>query len=138
MKTKSTNGTRESINWLAVTDLCARDAYENNFASRRGTYIVELFGAADSVVCIYDNNPYKDDATKRDRETDDITRRLAAIGVETLAYSTYPKDGVSAGYTYAMLVDADVARHNEVREVVYKALFDEKVGSETSDRGLER
>src|SRR3954447_8122143 len=88
--------------WHNLAFLCACDAFENNFPSRRGAYFIEDKG----VLCIYNNNPYAN-PTLREEETAKLRQRMKAEGLEELAYATYPFEGhEDAGYTYAMTIAA--------------------------------
>jgi hypothetical protein len=87
-----------SEGWAQFALVCAGDAHENHFPSRRGTwYITDL-----DVVVLYSNNPYVAGPTLRDEELAEFRERLRADGINELAYATYPDDG----YTYAMVLDA--------------------------------
>ena len=94
---------RTSVAWDTLALELARDAYLNHFPSRRGVW--ELVD--DGALCLYNNNPYADVPEGREWELAAFRRWLRAEGIGELAYSTYPPPGEeSAGYTYAMLLDA--------------------------------
>jgi hypothetical protein len=99
----TSNGKKSDRDWDAFAFECALDAHENHFPDRRGVWHITDW----DVLVVYNNNPYCGDPTARDRETNVIRERLAANGIKELAYATYPPEGKeSAGYTYAMVLDA--------------------------------
>ncbi len=93
-------------------DGLAEDAYENHFSSRRGIWHI----ADIDCLAIYNNHPYGKDASARPRELSRIKKRLAAVGIKTLAMgsggSTDGGDGQR--YTVTLLLDCSVDREDEV------------------------
>jgi hypothetical protein len=101
--------------WHSLAYRCAFDACENHFPSRRGVWFLEDIG----VLCLYNNNPYASDPTQRDKETDELRRRMKEAGIKELACATYPPEGEEdAGYTYAMLIAAEKEKADWVRETM--------------------
>jgi hypothetical protein len=93
----------------------AKDAHENYFSSRRGIWLFEDNG----IVCVYNNNPYADDAKRRDRETAAFRARMKAARIREVAYATYPPAGKEdAGYTYALLLKADDSKLSFIAEAL--------------------
>ncbi len=84
--------------WTRFALVCAGDAHENWFSSRRGTWHIEDL----DVVVLYNNNPYEKFPDLRDEELAEFRERLKAEGIEELGFATYPDDG----YTYAQVLNA--------------------------------
>jgi transcriptional regulator with XRE-family HTH domain len=102
--------------WTQFAKVCAADAHENWFESRRGTwYIKDL-----DVVVLYNNNPYAQYPTLRDEELAEFLSRLRAEGIQELAYATYPEDG----YTYAMVIDASRDREQFLADVMQDIMME--------------
>jgi len=104
----------------------AHDAYENNFSSRRGTGQWEGEGKAFGFY-IYDNNPWADDPTRRDRLYAELVAFLERRGCRLAERATYPTVGEDAGYTLALIfVSADqdnaIADHVAARDFAAKQL----------------
>ncbi|WP_439628901.1 helix-turn-helix domain-containing protein [Gemmata sp.] len=97
--------------WQALAAYYAKDARENHFSSRRGTWHIEDL----NVLCLYNNNPYAKGRHFRDEETAEFRKRLAEKGIKELAYAT-DGDGDSEfpDYTYAMIIDAGEDMQNWV------------------------
>ena len=95
MKTKK-------VNWDRFARACAEDAHVNWFPTRRGAWYINDLDA----VVVFNNHPYEDQPALRDEEVAEFRRRLAAEGIEELAFATYPEDG----YSYAMVLDASFDR----------------------------
>jgi hypothetical protein len=56
---------------------------------------------------VYNNNPYAKHPKLRDYELKQFRLRMSAAGIKELGYGTYPPPGdESAGYTYALLLEA--------------------------------
>lgn len=89
---------RQPSDWMAFARACAGDAFCSHFSSRRGVWHIADWDA----LVLFNNHPH----TSRDEETAELRRRLAAEGIEELAYATYPEMGPDAGYTYAMILRA--------------------------------
>ena len=66
----------------------AVDAIENHLESRRGIWHLEK----EDLLCIYDNNPYKDDEQARPRQNKRILRRIAAAGIQVLSQGKDPRN----------------------------------------------
>lgn len=120
--------------WQQMATNCAEDAHTRNFPTRRGTYVInDVPTDRGQVVCHYNNNPYKKpgygnamDHSRRDKETDFFRARIREAGIDELAYATYPGPGkASAGYTYAMILDAGDSQlgiiHDAMREAMGEA-----------------
>jgi hypothetical protein len=88
------------LNALAVA--AAKDAHENNFPSRRGTYPIEDQG----LVCIYDNNPWANAPGLRAEHLEATRVALEEAGYVVVATGAYPASGKDAGYTRTLLVRA--------------------------------
>jgi hypothetical protein len=105
---------------------CARDACDNNFASRRGGYFVKdigghlgLCGGPDPVYCVYNNYPYSGHPDAREQERQEILKRLETVGITEVGYAVWPPAGAEdAGYTYAMLLAAARSQEDLIRNVV--------------------
>ena len=121
MAANSTKRKRMSkLQWYSLAYMCASDACENHFPSRRGIWFLEDLG----VLCLYNNNPYEKHPTLRDEETAEFRRRMKAEGIKELAYATYPPEGQEdAGYTYAMLIDVDEEKMGWVRDTMLEILL---------------
>ena len=103
-------------NWKTLASALAIDAYENHFSSRRGVWFLEDVG----VLCLFNNNPYAADPGMRDKETAKFRAAMEGAGIEELAYATYPREGEDAGYTYAMILDADRDKTKFVSDMMAK------------------
>jgi hypothetical protein len=94
-----------------MAELCARYAGEEEFHSRRGCYPLECndleVGWDDgTVLCLYDNNPYKAGREFRDRQLARFRQRLDQRGYKEVGFATDPPEGEEqAGYTFALLID---------------------------------
>jgi hypothetical protein len=86
----------------------AQDAYRIFDSSRRGIWHLEEVDK----LCVYNNHPW----TRRDEETATFRRWLTEHGIGELAYATYPETGVTAGTSYAMILDAGGDREDEVAQ----------------------
>jgi len=101
--------------WHELAFAFAKDAHEDHFPSRRGVWHIEDLG----VLCLYNNNPYANYPALRDEETAAFRKRMRAAGIKVLAYATYPPEGEeSAGYTYAMLLDAGQDKQSFVADTM--------------------
>jgi hypothetical protein len=96
--------------WNRLAKMCASDAHEHHFPSRRGIWHVEDL----DVLVIYNNNPYSEGPHLRDEEVAKIRLWLQAAGIEELAYATYPEDG----YTFAMVIRAGEDQLGRVADAV--------------------
>jgi len=105
--------------WASI---CAADASENHFESRRGIYPMTLWDSVSfgGVLCIYNNNPYSAGSHFREEETARIRAWLHEQKIEELGYATYPPDGEEAGYTYAMLIRADQDKQDAIKRELEK------------------
>jgi hypothetical protein len=98
MRTKVTKAA-----WDSLAFALARDAHENHMESHRGVWFIEDRG----VLCLYNNHPYAGHPTLRDAEVAEFRQRMDELGIEELAFATYPPPGdEDAGYTFALLIDA--------------------------------
>jgi HNH endonuclease len=92
--------------------------------------------------CLFNNRPYKKpgygntmDHARRDRETNMFRRRLTEAGIVELGYGTYPPAGEdSAGYTYAMLIDADESQAGRILDDFHDAV---RESDELVEQGIE-
>jgi transcriptional regulator with XRE-family HTH domain len=101
----------KKADWQRTAYMCAADASENFFPSRRGVWYLEDLGA----LCFYNNNPYDLYPRRREEEVAEFRKRLKSAGIRELAYATYPPPGEEdAGYTFAMIVDAGQDRAEEL------------------------
>lgn len=104
----------------ALAEFYAKDANENYFSSRRGTWYLADIGK----VCMYNNNPYAVDATLRDKETKVFLKHLRSLGIDCLAQASYPPAGSeSAGYTYALILNAGEADLDKIAKA-FQETFD--------------
>ena len=87
----------------------ATDAVENHLESRRGIWHLEQ----EDLICIYDNNPYKDDASARPRQNRRIATRIRAAGIEVLAEGRDPQ-----GYSNTMLLNCSWDRVPLLQEII--------------------
>jgi hypothetical protein len=117
--------------WQQMAANCAEDAHTRNFPSRRGTYVInDVPTDRGQVICLYNNNPYKKpgygnamDRARRDKETDLFRARIREAGFDELAYATYPGPSeVSAGYSYAMILDACDSELGIIHDAMREAL----------------
>jgi transcriptional regulator with XRE-family HTH domain len=109
-KPKKEEPMTRATGWKWCAEKFARDAHENHFPSRRGVWYLQGL----CKLCVYNNNPYAQHPDRRDEETAAFRAWLRANGIKELAYATYPMTGESAGYTYAMILDAGAERQAEV------------------------
>jgi hypothetical protein len=108
------------VDWDGFAQACARDAHENYFQHRRGTWVFEDMG----VTVLFDNNPYVKGWHFRDEETAELKEELQKIGIATLAYATWPPEGEEgAGYSYALVLDCLWDRAREVDDIQHKAFM---------------
>lgn len=84
----------------------ARDAHENHFPSRRGSWCIE----GRPQIVLYDNNPYK----WRDAEHKALRAWMKKQGIEILAEGSFPQSGESKGYTTAWILKADHDRAHDI------------------------
>lgn len=87
----------------------AIDAVEHHLESRRGIWHLEK----EDLLCIYDNNPYQDDADARPRQTNRIARRIHAAGIEILA-----EGHDSQNYSNTMLLDCSWDRIPLIHQII--------------------
>ena len=87
----------------------ATDAVENHLESRRGIWHLEK----EDLLCIYDNNPYKDDENARPRQNQRIARRILAAGIEILAEGHDRYD-----YSNTMLLDCSWDRVPLLQKII--------------------
>lgn len=81
----------------------AKDAGENHFSERRGVWWLEDVGA----VCVFNNNPYRDDPFRRDEELLKLRERSEARGYRELGFGTHPpRPGPQPDYSYALIIAA--------------------------------
>ena len=115
--------------WNEFATLHAEDRHNNDFATRRGYFIVpDLPTSSGKAFCLFDNRPYtKADGGNRRREKlmELFREKLKDAGISELGYGTYPRAGEEqAGYTSAIMLDADESKtqiiidgfHQSVRE----------------------
>lgn len=104
--------------WNKLAYRCAAEAFEKNWPSRRGIYLLKVTRDK-AVLCFYNNNPWANYPTLRDEETAEFRKRMRAEGLKELAYATYPPEREEcAGYSYAMLIDAGEERMDWVQETM--------------------
>ena len=97
------------MNYYELACELAADAMENNIESRRGIWHLEK----EDLLCIYDNNPYDDDADARPRQNFRIVRRLREAEIRVLAHGHDHEH-----YTTTMLLDCSWDRVPLVRKIV--------------------
>ena len=97
------------LNYYELACELAVDALENNIESRRGIWHLEK----EDLLCIYDNNPYDDDADARPRQNFRIVRRLREAGIKVLSHGHDNEH-----YTTTMLLDCSWDRIPLVRDIV--------------------
>lgn len=96
-------------NYYGLACDLAIDAVENHIESRRGIWHLER----EDLLCVYDNNPYADDANARPRQNMRIVRRLRVAGIDVIAH------GESAdGYSTTMLLDCSRDRVRLVQQII--------------------
>jgi len=100
--------------WQVFAQLCAADAYENHFSSRRGIW---YFEDCDAIV-IYNNHPYGDPAL-REKELTLLRQWLKKERIKELAFATYPEDG----YSYTLVIDASRDREQMVGDALQNILL---------------
>ncbi|HEY1068800.1 MAG TPA: hypothetical protein VGE52_21950 [Pirellulales bacterium] len=92
----------------------AKQAHNKEFATRVGVWQID-----EHRLCVFNNNPWADDAGRRDRETAAFRDWLNSAGITELGYATYPPAGdPDAGYTYAMLLAAGEDRKGDVMDAL--------------------
>jgi hypothetical protein len=78
------------------------------------------------VLVLFNNHPYAKFPEARDQETAEFRRRIVEERIEELAYATYPEEVESAGYTYALILNASSDRmlwvSDTMREIVGESL----------------
>lgn len=99
----------------------ARTAHEEDFETRRGFRVLDDVLGGDSLLVVYNNNPYKGMPTLRDRELEQYRRWLASEEAAVLAYAEHPDRGKDEGYTYALLLQCDPGCVDALREQ-YRAI----------------
>lgn len=77
-------------------------AYNTNFSSHRG---VEHWEDVD-VLVVYNNHPYANDPDRRTHELAAFGQAMRQEGIRELSFASYPTEGDSAGYTFALVLDA--------------------------------
>ena len=115
--------------WNEFATLHAENRHNNDFATRRGSFIVpDLPTASGKAFCLFYNRPYPamEGGTRRREKLMGIFRgKLQEGGISELAYGIYPRAGEErAGYTFAIMLDADYSMaqiiidgfHQSVRE----------------------
>ena len=81
----------------------------NHLDSLRGIWHLEK----EDLLCIYDNNPYKDDVTARPRQNLRIARRIQQSGIAILAQGRDDND-----YTHTMLLDCSWDRVPLLQKII--------------------
>jgi hypothetical protein len=106
----------ETVNWHKWAELCAKDAFDNYFPSRRGIWYFEDL----DVLVFYDNNPYDNDPLymRRMDELCQYRHALNEAGLEELGFGT-----TEDGYSYALVIDAGRDREEWVRETFQNILM---------------
>jgi len=119
--------------WNEFGTLHAEDRNKNDFATRRGYFILsDMPTASGKAFCLFDNRPYKKegggntrDHRRRQKLMELFREKLRDAGISELGYGTYPRPGEElAGYTSAIILDADDSKteiiiggfHQSVRE----------------------
>jgi|SRR5262245_2375055 len=92
----------------------AKLAHEGHFEQRGGVWPVKDLNC----VCHFNNNPYAADRDLRGRMVEAFRMFLGSLGIEELAFATYPNDGESAGYSFAMLIDVEPAKVDHVEFIL--------------------
>ena len=119
---------RSKRSWELFPKRCAKDAHENCFSSRCGSWYFE----DRDVVVIYNNHPYAVYPERRDEELVQFRNWLRAEGIQELSFATYPE----TGYSYAIILDVSKDRETFVveamREIMLKVLFPHQQGPEKS------
>jgi hypothetical protein len=77
---------RSKRSWDLFAKRCAKDAHENWFSSRCGSWYFE----DRDVVVIYNNNPYALHPERRDEELVQYLEWLRASEIQELAFASYP------------------------------------------------
>lgn len=99
----------ESQDYYELACELAIDAVENHLDSRRGIWHLEK----EDLLCIYDNNPYKDDPNARTRQNVRIARRIRAAGIEILS-----EGHDSRHYSSTMLLDCSWDRVPLIHRII--------------------
>ena len=140
------SGSKSYWKFLAAHE--AKHAHENLFSSRRGVYLFsDVETSSGQSLCIYNNNPYQDFkdgvSEQREEETTKLRIALKKAGLKELAYETYPAKGdESAGYTFAMFIDATDDDTPTIHELYNEILRDSNArcianGAFRRDRGIQ-
>lgn len=106
---ESKNNFESARNDFELACELAIDAVENHLESRRGIWHLEK----EDLLCIYDNNPYKDDANARPRQTARIAARIREAGIEILA-----EGHDSRHYSHTMLLDCSWDRVPLIHRII--------------------
>jgi hypothetical protein len=115
-----TMGTNEALDWKQTARMLAGIANGALVSHRRGVFFVPVIDK----LCVFNNNPYSNDATATDREIEELRERLKAAGIFELAYGEYPERGAEEGYSWAMLLDAGDEKGEFVEEQLHDITLD--------------
>lgn len=105
--------------WTRKADEIAAFAHTHRFSTRRNIEVNR------GKVVYWDNNPV---GTRRPVALDHIKGELDAMGISTLGQGFSPTEGPDAGYTVALVFDADETRIDTVEDVVRKHLVAQRLG----------
>jgi hypothetical protein len=116
----------------------AEDANENHFGSRSGVYLLTCPDGVE-LLAVYNNNPWSQTfsdgvCSKRESDHAEFAVAMSTKGIEELSRACYPATGASAGYTTAIVLNADCHRFREVADA-YRAAI--KTGHPDSIQSLE-
>lgn len=114
---------KSKTQWDAVALALAKEAHEENFASRRGTIGGEEFGH-EGVFCYYNNNPWggADGRQWREKENAELRQWMKEQQITELAYAPYPSTGEEAGYSFAMIIEGDAQTEERFRAKLHEVL----------------
>ncbi len=107
-----------SEHWEKRIAALAEFGHEALFPERWGSQFMN----GEDAVWIFNNWPYCDRATRRDKQLAAFRISLAAHGLEEVAYAEFPRGGSSEGYSYSIMVRATKDQHEMIRDMYNDSL----------------
>jgi transcriptional regulator with XRE-family HTH domain len=106
--------------WAELAAYAAKDAFENNFSSRRGVFVIEGAG-----IVYYDNNPFKlpHDQDARENLISEFRAYLKRSNLKEKASAYWPVSGEDKDYTFAMVIEAEEVMLEAIRTAFHSIVI---------------